>query len=99
MPRGWARGVACIAGPPLCGAECREHPVYKGYCACSQLLRNGKQVVLVWLVGFCLFESFGPEFAPITHAYSLSIFLTQTEVCPGRSFVALQPGAPGPRSI
>ena len=55
---------------------------------------------------FCLFESFWSRICPnytctqlLLVAYSFFVLLTQTEVCPGTSFAALQPGTPGPGSI
>ena len=61
---------------------------------------------LFGLFVFCLFESFWSRICPnytctqlFLVAYSFFVLLTQTEVCPGTSFAALQPGAPGPGSI
>ena len=56
--------------PPLCGVECSglaQHPVLLPTPSfCSQLFRNGS-----W--DFCLFVSFGPEFAPTAHASLFSL--------------------------
>lgn len=70
VSRGRARGVACIAGPPLRGAECREQAQYPLYTPAPSFSEMAIRLFLFgWLI-FVFLNLFGPEFASITHAHS-----------------------------
>ena len=91
---GWPRWSAhpfmvLSAGGACVPCFCSQHLVF-----CSQLLRNGSWIFLVF---------FSPEFAPTGHAHSyfssliVSLYsVVQGEVCPGASFAALQQRGLGP---
>ena len=85
---GWRDGLG-VCPPPLCGIEYMLlllTPMARG--------SSGMDVRDFFL--FCLFVSFGPEFAPSAYAQSyfqscvISLyFVSPGEVCPGGSFAAL----------